>query len=363
MTTKSSPLRYPGGKSRAVKVLERYLPAKIDEYREPFLGGASMAIAMSQKCPMARIWVNDVYEPLYCFWEALSRSSSCSELIHSLHHALAGTKTLLKARREYKRSIAVMHDPETTKGQKAAAFYFVNRCSFSGVSSSGISPAAWERWTRAEERINALHQWTQLVSRWRITNLDYSDVISSPWVGSDPFMYLDPPYDIPFDNLYGKNGDAHRGFDHVAFQQLAEASDARIMLTYNGELQKQFHEWPVRKLWDLGYSLQSDPIYRRAQSKRRELLLLNYKPPQRADHCSYSPRPVSPLDTDHLRSLIRELGLNQCSTARLLGVTSRAVRYWVRGERKIPKSVMLALLSLKPKAGQPRSAQPDVRGK
>ena len=32
------------------------------------------------------------------------------------------------------------------------------------------------------------------------------------------FMYLDPPYDIK-DNLYGKKGSMHKGFDHDLFAQ------------------------------------------------------------------------------------------------------------------------------------------------
>jgi DNA adenine methylase len=34
-----SPLRYPGGKSRAVQRLLTLVPEMFDEYREPFVGG------------------------------------------------------------------------------------------------------------------------------------------------------------------------------------------------------------------------------------------------------------------------------------------------------------------------------------
>ena len=59
-----TPLRYPGGKSRAVPKLCQWLPAEITEYREPFLGGGSMAIEMTKRYPNLSIWVNDLYEPL-----------------------------------------------------------------------------------------------------------------------------------------------------------------------------------------------------------------------------------------------------------------------------------------------------------
>ena len=68
-----TPLRYPGGKSRAVPKLLQWLPSrKITEYREPFLGGGSMAIEMTRRLPEEiPIWVNDLYEPLYNFWVQL----------------------------------------------------------------------------------------------------------------------------------------------------------------------------------------------------------------------------------------------------------------------------------------------------
>ena len=41
-----TPLRYPGGKSRACAKIESYFPdlSKYKEYREPFLGGGSVAL-------------------------------------------------------------------------------------------------------------------------------------------------------------------------------------------------------------------------------------------------------------------------------------------------------------------------------
>ena len=61
MATLKTPLRYPGGKSRAVPKLLQWLPSReITEYREPFLGGGSMAIEMTKRLPEeVPIWVND----------------------------------------------------------------------------------------------------------------------------------------------------------------------------------------------------------------------------------------------------------------------------------------------------------------
>ena len=73
MKSYKTPLRYPGGKSRACTKMDAFFPDLRDykEYREPFLGGGSVAIHITKKYPHLDIWVNDLYEPLYNFWRVL----------------------------------------------------------------------------------------------------------------------------------------------------------------------------------------------------------------------------------------------------------------------------------------------------
>ena len=68
-----SPLRYPGGKSRAVDLISTLVP-KFDEFREPFLGGGSIFIYLKQKFPNKTFWVNDLYLELFKFWEMSQRN-------------------------------------------------------------------------------------------------------------------------------------------------------------------------------------------------------------------------------------------------------------------------------------------------
>ena len=73
MKSWKTPLRYPGGKSRACTKMDPYIPDLRDykEYREPFLGGGSVAIHITKKYPDLNVWVNDLYEPLCNFWKVL----------------------------------------------------------------------------------------------------------------------------------------------------------------------------------------------------------------------------------------------------------------------------------------------------
>ena len=70
MKSLKTPLRYPGGKSRACTKMDQYFPdlRNYDEYREPFLGGGSVALHVTKKYPDIKVWVNDLYGPLYNFW-------------------------------------------------------------------------------------------------------------------------------------------------------------------------------------------------------------------------------------------------------------------------------------------------------
>jgi len=63
----TSPLRYPGGKSRAVETIAKLIP-DFDEFREPFLGGGSVFVYVKQRYPDKKYWVNDLYSELYRFW-------------------------------------------------------------------------------------------------------------------------------------------------------------------------------------------------------------------------------------------------------------------------------------------------------
>ena len=71
MKSYKTPLRYPGGKSRAAAKLYPKFPDHIKEFREPFLGGGSMAIHFSKCNPDTPVWVNDTYYYLYNFWVVL----------------------------------------------------------------------------------------------------------------------------------------------------------------------------------------------------------------------------------------------------------------------------------------------------
>ena len=266
-----TPLRYPGGKSRAVPKLCQWLPENITEYREPFLGGGSMAIEMTKRYPDLPIWVNDLYKPLYNFWLVLRDDGDYlyDQLIQlKQRHPDQGS-----ARQLFLDAKEKVNELDIGYKDKAVAFYIINKCSFSGLTeSSSFSKQASDS-NFSIRGIENLKYYSKLIKNWKITSLDYSELQSDD---SDVFIYADPPYNVK-DNLYGYKGEMHKGFDHALFADIMDAHLCNVMISYNNhpEIVQRFLEW---RQYDFAhtYTMRSTGTYMIDQTKRRELICLNY---------------------------------------------------------------------------------------
>ncbi len=199
MKSLKTPLRYPGGKSRACVKMDPYFPdlRNYDEFREPFLGGGSVAIYVTKKHPNLDIWVNDLYEPLVNFWQQLQMFGS--ELSNALSTLKSTCNTPDKARQLFLVSKEKVNDQTLPSIDRAVAFYVVNKCSFSGLTESSSFSEQASNSNFSMRGIEKLPAYSALISKWRITNYSYDYLMDGD---KGAFMYLDPPYDIK-DNLYG----------------------------------------------------------------------------------------------------------------------------------------------------------------
>jgi DNA adenine methylase len=273
MKSLKTPLRYPGGKSRACVKMDPYFPdlRNYDEFREPFLGGGSVAIHITKKYPFLDIWVNDLYEPLVNFWQQLQMFGN------DLKDELSGLKiaycTSELAKELFLSAKDRVNDLSTSNLDRAVAFYIVNKCSFSGLTeSSSFSPQASDN-NFSLRGIEKLPEYSKLIEKWRITNYSYDYLMDE---NKGAFMYLDPPYDIK-DNLYGKKGSMHKGFDHDKFAADCDTNDMDMLVSYNSDqlVKDRFKNWNAAE-FDLTYTMRSVGEYMRDQKTRKELLLFNY---------------------------------------------------------------------------------------
>ena len=271
-----TPLRYPGGKSRALSKIFQFAPdlTKVKQYREPFLGGGSVALEMSKRYPLMDIWVNDLYEPLYNFWCVLQHD--VDELYETLYDLKSVYCNQDAARCLFDAMKEAINNKDITDVERAVAFYVVNKCSFSGLTESSSFSAQASDSNFSMNGINKLIEYSHMIESWTITNLSYEELLTDD---KDIFLYLDPPYDIK-DNLYGKSGNMHKRFDHDDFAKQCDHHTSPMLISYNSDqiVKDRFKEWSVSEFAHT-YTMRSVGCYNTEQASRKELVLLNYDLP------------------------------------------------------------------------------------
>jgi len=275
MKSLKTPLRYPGGKSRACTKMGQFFPELRDyvEYREPFLGGGSVAIYISKMYPHLKITVNDLYEPLINFW--INLQTFGDELTADIKKLKLAHPNPDSARNLFIESKDIINDSTKKDIERAVAFYIVNKCSFSGLTeSSSFSKQASDS-NFSLRGIEKLPEYSEIISHWHINSYSYEYCFRTN-IHDGLFMYLDPPYDIK-DNLYGKKGAMHKKFDHDKFAEDCAREDVSMMVSYNSSqlVKDRFKDWTAAE-FDLTYTMRSVGEYMKDQQQRKELLLLNY---------------------------------------------------------------------------------------
>jgi len=261
-----SPLRYPGGKSRAVDLIGGLVPS-FAEFREPFVGGGSVFLYLKQKFPNKHFWVNDIYPELYFFWKY------CQKDVGAVIEQVCNWRTTFATGKElHQFLLANITDFDELK--KASAFFIFNRITFSGTTEAGgYSEQAFKgRFTNSS--IERLKGFSHLLDNITITNLDYEIVIKTP--GENVFLFLDPPYySATKSALYGKNGKLHKVFDHERFTNVLKNCPHQWLLTYDDSPYiRELYGFANILSWDLTYGMRN--VNKDSSQIGKELFIANY---------------------------------------------------------------------------------------
>ena len=271
MITKS-PLRYPGGKSRAIQQMKYLLPNEFDEYREPFVGGGSFFIYLKQKQPDLKIWINDLNPELYYFWKwaQIDSEKLACEVMKVRKERLDGQSLFDE--------LVKVNVDSLTEFERAVRFFVLNRITFSGVvESGGYSQHAFAgRFTESSiERVSKLGQ---ILEGVKITHLDYRELLADG--GKNAFTFLDPPYfKATKSRLYGKNGILHTGFNHNEFAHEMKKCKHSWLITYDDspEIRANFSFAKIYE-WELQYGMNN---YKQGKAEKgNELFIANYNLPK-----------------------------------------------------------------------------------
>mgnify|MGYP003322476541 FL=1 len=261
-----TPLRYPGGKSRVSKDFIPRFPADIGEYREPFLGGGSVALLFTQMYPDVPVWVNDKYTYLYNFWVHLQKDGK--KLSDDLVSIKTDNSTEDKAKELFKDAKDKIHKEDSYN--QAVLFWVLNKCSYSGLTENSSFSATASRQNFTTKGARNLQNISNLIGNWKITNLDYSEVMQAE--GNNVFLFLDPPYKIGT-YLYGSNAELHKNFKHEEFHESCNLCKHDWFVTYNNdddlkEMYKDYHQEEFK----ITYGMKHRPD----NKLKKELLVCNY---------------------------------------------------------------------------------------
>lgn len=251
-----SPLRYPGGKTRACKKLfeivnNNYDLSKFDTIVSPFFGGGSFEFYLNKMCGL-QIIANDKFKPLFSFWK--NSKTNNDELCDKLYPQV---DTINKEAFATLRKSVIDEENEL---EQSVMYFIINRCSFSGATLSGgfSQEASKKRFTKSSvDRIKKLD-----LSKFDIFNHDFEEFIQSK---SNCMFFVDPPYFLEKgSNLYGKNGDLHENFDHERLHKCITTKKNWCM-TYNNceyirELYKDFKIIETSWSYGMNKSKQSSEI-------------------------------------------------------------------------------------------------------
>ena len=266
-----SPLRYPGGKSKAIKKLSEFTDIAFKEYREPFVGGGSLFIYLKQCFPDRQFWINDLNTDVYSFWKAAQENlAEMLKLIKKFKKEKDG-KALY-------RKLLEMNLDKLSLTERGARFFALNRITFSGTTESGgYSERAFQgRFTDSSiDRVAALSE--ILDENVKITNLDYSELLQNDRSGLQVheddeagenaeievqpqcqiLIYLDPPYySATHSRLYGKKGNLHSGFDHQRFSEEIKACKMNWFISYdNSKFVRELFSFAKQHAWQLQYGM------------------------------------------------------------------------------------------------------------
>lgn len=227
-----SPLRYPGGKTRACKQLDIILNNHFDVSKfniliSPFFGGGSFEFFLQNKYNFT-ILANDKFYPLANFWNVckINNDKLCTQLALCQHDI---DKDVFS---RFRQQIDVNNKNNKDSLEQAVMFFVINRCSFSGATLSGgySQQSATNRFTSSSiQRIRNLN-----LERFSMSNKDFEDFLESTNSQDNTLLFLDPPYYLEgsSNKLYGNNGDMHESFDHEKLYRLLNTK-INWFITYN----------------------------------------------------------------------------------------------------------------------------------
>lgn len=177
-------IKWAGGKTRLLRKLLPYVPAQIDNYHEPFLGGGAMFFATADRIG-GTAHLSDLNEELVNAWLAVRDHRAELEEALETYRARDSKDFYLSVRPLQPQGVVA----------RAARFLYLNQTSWNGlwrVNRWGQFNVPWGAREFRGLTTDQLESVGQRLTSTDIALRDFREAI--PLAQSGDFVYLDPPY-------------------------------------------------------------------------------------------------------------------------------------------------------------------------
>jgi len=240
-----TPIRYAGGKSRAIKIIGPYLDNE-KKIVSPFMGGGSLEVNWASKG--IEVIGYDLFDALVNFWNVLLTNRT--ELVNKL-------KTIQPTSEEYNRIKEILmtwdKTQEMLEGWKtnhykreniiqlddvtSAAYYYFNHNTSYGPGYLGWGSSVYLTQKKWDKMIKDITNF--IVPSLSVRQGSFDEVLPNH---VNDTLYLDPPYFLEkdkdnkmFTGIYPMRNIPihHDGFDHDKLRDLLHQHQGKFVLSYN----------------------------------------------------------------------------------------------------------------------------------
>ena len=240
-----TPIRYAGGKSRAIKIISPYLDNET-KIVSPFMGGGSLEVNWANKG--IEVIGYYLFDALVNFWNVLLNNRE--EFVEKL-------KTISPTPQEYNRIKEILMKWENTqemlKGWKtdhykrdevitldnvtAAAYYYFNHNTSYGPGYLGWGSSVYLKQNKWDTMVKNIDKF--IIPTLSVKQGSFEEVLPNH---TEDTLYLDPPYYLEkdkdnkmFTGIYPMRNIPihHNGFDHEKLRDLLKEHKGKFVLSYN----------------------------------------------------------------------------------------------------------------------------------
>jgi DNA adenine methylase len=259
-----TPLRYPGGKGKLARYIQRLIEVNQlvgGEYVEPYAGGCGVAFYLLLQGHVTRIRINDVSRPVYCFWRSvLNWTEELCQLV---------VDTPLSVKSWDKQKAILRNASEHDDLTLGFATFFLNRTNRSGILNGGIiggrdQTGPWKIDARynAHELVHRIQAIAKMKSRVSLTRQDALSFLRTgvkKWP-TETLIYLDPPYFRKGRDLY-YDFYAPEDHAHVAEFVRENIKCQKWIVSYDNERAiRKLYKTSAHIVYNIGYSARSSRI-------------------------------------------------------------------------------------------------------